>query len=124
MGRRLRAILPALSGHYYTTPPSLSPVQDNWRRCACPFVYRVLDSKALAYPSKESVKDYICRTGKLPAVPVQTRPVRRSKPRFHWCSYDSWSDPSSTREALQIRKEWSDCRLRARLPTRTISRSS
>jgi hypothetical protein len=89
-----------------------------------PFVYRVLDSNALAYPSQESVKDYICRTGKLPAVPVQTRPVRRSKPRFHWCSYDSWGDPSSTREALQIRVEWSDCRLRARLPTRTITRSA
>jgi hypothetical protein len=89
-----------------------------------PFVYRVLDSKALACPSNESVKDHICRTEKLPAVPVQKRPVRRSKPRFHWCSYDSWSDPSSTREALQIREEWSDCRLRARLPTTTINRSS
>ena len=41
-------------------PPRLAfpPVQDNWRHCACPVVYRVLDSKALACPSKKSVKDY------------------------------------------------------------------
>jgi hypothetical protein len=89
-----------------------------------PFVYRITDSKANAFPCKESVKEYICRTGRLPAVPVQRRPVRRSKPRFHWCSYDSWRDPSSTREALQIREDWSDCRLRARLPTTTIHLSS
>lgn len=86
-------------------------------------LYRVLDSNSKAYPTNESVKDYIQRTGRLPAVPKQRRPVRRSKPRFHWCSYEQWGNPEITREALQILRGWSDCQLRITLLTSKIKNS-
>lgn len=80
-------------------------------------IYRVLDSKATIWKSQELIKDYVLRTGRLPAVPIQKQPVRRSKPMFHWCSYEAWETPDATKEALQILPEWSNCRLRATLPT-------
>lgn len=86
-------------------------------------IYRVLDSRATAYPTREPIKDYVTRTGRLPAVPRQRRPVRRSKPLFHWCSYEAWTSPDETRRALQILPEWSDCRLRVTLPTSHLKRS-
>lgn len=87
-------------------------------------LYRVLDSKGTVYPTKELIKDYVIRTGRLPAVPRQRHPVRRSKPRFHWCSYEAWADPDTARRALQVLPEWSDCRLRASLPTHNLKRSA
>jgi hypothetical protein len=89
-----------------------------------PQLYRVLSSTATAVPTPEPVVAYVARTGRLPAVPRQRRPVRRSKPRFHWCSYEAWETPETTRVALQILPGWSDCRLRATLPTRSLRRSS
>lgn len=80
-------------------------------------LYRVLDSTGKVYGTNETVSEFISRTGRLPAVPVQRRPVRRSKPRFHWCSYEKWDDPDATREALQILPTWSDCKLRATILT-------
>jgi hypothetical protein len=83
-----------------------------------PQLYRALSSTATASAAaSEPLKTYVARTGKLPRVPKQRQPVRRSKPRFHWCSYDAWRTPTATREALQILEPWSDCRLRATLPT-------
>jgi hypothetical protein len=88
-------------------------------------LFRVLDSRATVRGSAEPVKQFIARTGRLPAVPRQVRPVRRSKPRFHWCSYNAWESPSATREALQILPEWnSDCSLRASIPASHVSRST
>ncbi|MEC4749019.1 hypothetical protein [Methylomicrobium sp. Wu6] len=87
-------------------------------------LYRVLDSSSKVFPSDELVKDYVQKTGRLPPVPKQNRPVRRSKPRYHWCSYGKWNDPEATREALQILPEWSDCRLRATIHTSNIKNSS
>jgi hypothetical protein len=87
-------------------------------------LYRVLDSRATAYPTSELISDHIVRTGRLPAVPRQRHPVRRTKPRFHWCSYDCWGSPDETRRALQILPEWSDCRLRALLLTTSVARSA
>jgi hypothetical protein len=86
-------------------------------------IYRVLDSRAAVGPSRESIKDNVMRTGRLPAVPRQRHPVRRSKPLFHWCSYEAWASPDATRAALQILPEWSDCRLRATLPTSHLKHS-
>lgn len=88
------------------------------------YLYRVFDSRSNAHPTDEPVKDYIKRTGRLPAVPRQRRPVRRSKPRYHWCSYEKWDDPEYTRQALQILPEWSDCQLRATIRTLNIRRSA
>ncbi|NQZ06207.1 MAG: hypothetical protein HRT35_03510 [Algicola sp.] len=87
-------------------------------------LYRVLDSGSKVYPTKELVKDYIQRTGRLPPVPIQKRPVRRSKPRFHWCTYHKWDDPVTTRQALQILPKWSDCQLRATIPTVGVKKSA
>jgi hypothetical protein len=87
-------------------------------------LYRVLDSKSTVYPTGECTREFIARTGRLPFVPRQRYPVRRSKPRYHWCSYNSWSDPESTREALQILPEWSDCKLRATVLTTNLKRSA
>lgn len=89
-----------------------------------PRLYRVLDSNAVVYPSDEPIKDYIQRIGRLPAMPKQTRPVRRTKPRFHWCSYEKWACPETTREALQILPNWSDCRLRANILTEHVKKSA
>ena len=87
-------------------------------------LYRVLDSRCKAYPTNEHLIDYIQKNGRLPAVPIQKRPARRTKPRFHWCSYECWDNPEVTREMLQIMPEWSDCRLRVTIPTSTIKRSA
>jgi hypothetical protein len=89
-----------------------------------PQLYRVLDSKRKVYGSNELVKDYIVRTGRLPPVPRQSRPVRRTKPRFHWCTYHQFNDPKSTQQALQILPQWSDCQLRALIPTNRVKRSA
>jgi hypothetical protein len=89
-------------------------------------VYRVFSSQSsfTVRGKKEFVKDFVTRTGKLPPVPIQIHPVRRTKPTFHWCSYESWPDPETTRNALQILPEWSDCKLRAVLPTFEIRYSA
>jgi hypothetical protein len=88
-------------------------------------LFRVLDSRAAVRSTGEPVKQFIARTGRLPGVPRQVRPVRRSKPRFHWCSYTAWESPSATQEALQILTEWkSDCSLRVSIPASHVSRSS
>ena len=87
-------------------------------------LYRVLDSKGGVHGSTELVKDYILRTGRLPAVPIQKRPVRRSKPLFHWCTCYKWANPELTREALQILPEWSDCQLRATILAARVKRSA
>lgn len=89
-----------------------------------PQLYRVLDSRAAIDPGGLSVKAYIIRHGRLPAVPRQPLPARRSKPRWHWCSPDTWASPSATQDALQILPQWSNCRLRASIPTRSIRRSA
>jgi len=49
-------------------------------------LYRVLDSESTVYPTGECTREYIARTGRLPFVSRQRHPVRRSKPRYHWCS--------------------------------------
>ena len=87
-------------------------------------LYRVLDSSSKVYQTGEYTKEYIMRTGRLPSVPRQRHPVRRSKPRYHWCSYNMWIDPESTRDALQILPEWSDCKLRVSVLTANVKRSA
>ena len=87
-------------------------------------LFRVLDSHATVHSTGEPVKQFIARTGRLPGVPRQVRPVRRSKPRFHWCSYSAWESPSATWKALQILPEWSDCSLRVSIPASHVSRST
>ncbi len=87
-------------------------------------IYRVLDSNGKAYPTDEYLRNFICRTGRLPAVPKQRHPVRRTKPRYHWFSYGKWDDPVTTCNALQILPEWSDCKLRATVSTSQIRRSA
>jgi hypothetical protein len=88
-------------------------------------LFRVFDSHAQVRSTGEPVKQFIARTGRLPGVPRQVRPVRRSKPRFHWCSYGAWESPAATRNALQILPEWkSDCSLRVSLSTSHVSRSA
>ena len=88
-------------------------------------LFRVLDSHATVRSTGEPVRQFIVQTGRLPAVPRQTRPVRRSKPWFHWCSYTAWESPSAARRKLQILPEWkSDCSLRASLPASHVSRST
>ncbi len=88
-------------------------------------LYRVLDSRARIRETGEPVCDVIMRTGRLPGVPRQVRPVRRSKPRFHWCAYTAWDSPTATREALQILPEWnSDCSLRASIAASHVSHST
>jgi hypothetical protein len=87
-------------------------------------LFRVLDSHTTVGNPGEPVKQFIARTGRLPGVPRQVRPVRRSKPWFHWCSDSARESPSATREALQILPEWSDCSLRASIPAASVSRST
>jgi hypothetical protein len=90
-----------------------------------PTLFRVLDSRAAVRGTREPVRQFIARTGRLPGVPRQVRPVRRSKPWFHWCTYSAWESPSATREALQILPEWkSDCSLRVSIPASRVSRSA
>jgi hypothetical protein len=88
-------------------------------------LFRVLDSHASVRGTGEPVGQFIARTGRLPGVPRQSRPVRRSKPWFHWCSYTAWESPAAAREALQILPEWrSDCSLRVAIPASYVSRST
>lgn len=88
-------------------------------------LFRVLDSHTKVGSPGEPVKQFIDRTGRLPGVPRQVRPVRRSKPSFLWCSYGAWESPSATRDALQIIPEWeNDCSLRASIPASHVSRST
>jgi hypothetical protein len=88
-------------------------------------LYRVFDSHARIRETGEPACDLIMRTGRLPGVPRQVRPVRRSKPRFHWCSYTAWDSPTATREALQILPEWnSDCSMRASIAASHVSHST
>ena len=90
-----------------------------------PRLYRLMDSSALVYGTDESIRAYIQRTGRLPMVPVQTVPVLRSKPVYHWCSYEKWDSPEISRDALQILPEWkTDCRLRASILTSDIEGSA
>ena len=89
-----------------------------------PTLFRVIDSHHTVCSAREPIKQFIARTGRLPRVPRQVRPVRRSKPSFHWCSYEAWESPSATREALQIQPEWNDCSLRASIPASHVSRST
>lgn len=88
-------------------------------------LFRVFDSNSKVYPTEECMRDFIVRTGRLPSVPRQRRPVRRSKPRYHWCSYNVWNDPESTRDALQILPEWgNDCKLRVSVLTVKVKSSA
>jgi len=90
-----------------------------------PFLYRVMDSNALVGGTSELTKDYIQRTGRLTEVPVQTVPVLRSKPIYHWCTYTTWDTPDATRDALQILPEWqNNCRLRATILTSNVAESA
>jgi hypothetical protein len=90
-----------------------------------PTLYRVFDSRAKVHDGAETVRDLVMRTGRLPVVPRQRRPVRRSKPRMHWCSYTAWESPSATREALQILPKWkSDCSIRASLNASSVAHST
>lgn len=77
-------------------------------------VYRVLHSHGRIYPSGESVRDAVMRTGRLGLAPRPRAQVRRAKSkRVHWCAYDRWDTPVQTQNALQILPAWSDCQLRA-----------
>lgn len=90
-----------------------------------PRLYRLIDSRALVYGTDKSIREHIQRTGRLPVVPVQTIPVLRSKPVYHWCSYEKWDSPTSSRDALQILPDWkNDCRLRASILTSDIEGSA
>lgn len=90
-----------------------------------PFLYRVMDSNAMVPGTSELTKDYIRRTGRLTQVPVQIVPVLRSKPTYHWCTYDKWDNPETTSEALQILPEWhNNCRLRATILTSSVAESA
>lgn len=88
-----------------------------------PVLYRVLDTQRLLV-SGETVGDYVRRRQRLPLLPRRRHPVRRSKGRMHWCSYEKWASPDETRDALQIRDEWSDCGLRATIATRNVKSSA
>jgi len=88
-------------------------------------LFRIMDSNAVVYGKSESTKAYIQRTGKLPLVPIQTLPVLRSKPVYHWCSYEKWDSPDITRDALQILPEWkTNCQLRATILTANVANSA
>jgi hypothetical protein len=90
-----------------------------------PYLYRIMDSNALVHGTSESTKTYIQRTGNLPSVPIQTVPVLRSKPIYHWCSYEKWVSPDITRDALQILPEWhNNCQLRATISTANAADSA
>lgn len=89
-----------------------------------PTLYRILDSKRpVSRQDNRSMVEYISTYGRLPGVPRQRHPVRRTKPNFHWCSFEAWDNPQTTREALQILLEWSDCSLRATIDTKAVKRS-
>jgi hypothetical protein len=85
-------------------------------------IYRLLDSKAAVYrsPTHELIREYIVRTAALPLMPRLEGLILRTKPPTYWCSFEKYASPTASREALQIREEWSDCRLRATLPTAAL----
>lgn len=89
------------------------------------FVYRVLDSRATIRGSGELVEAHIKRTGRLPNAEPPKEIVLRSKPSFvHWCSYVKLPTPEDAQHALQIKPEWSDCKLRATIQTKDIKNHS
>jgi hypothetical protein len=89
-----------------------------------PNLYRAMDSKAAVYETKEPIRDFISREGKLPHLPPLTGLVLRAKPKIHWCSYARYDSPSATLSALQILPEYgNDCTLRATLPTKGLDGS-
>lgn len=89
-----------------------------------PNLYRAMDSKSTVYGTKEPIREFISREGKLPHLPSLTGLVLRAKPRIHWCSYERYDSPSATISALQILPEYgNDCTLRATLPTKSLDDS-
>jgi len=87
-----------------------------------PWLYRVMDSNTEDRVTHEPVKLHVKRTGALPAVEFQNVPVVRSKPFYHWCSFETHDTPEQIRDALQILPEWnSDCRLRAKIQTSRVT---
>lgn len=89
-----------------------------------PHLYRVMDSRAVAYETGEPMRDFVSRTGALPHLPALSGLVLRAKPRIHWCAYARYDSPSATRDALQILPEYhNDCALRATLPTKGLEGS-
>lgn len=89
-----------------------------------PQLYRTMDSKAAVHQTKEPIREFISREGRLPHLPLLTGLILRVKPRIHWCSYERYGTPSDTASALQILPEYrNDCRLRATLPTTGLSDS-
>lgn len=90
-----------------------------------PYLYRVMSSDHVVRGTAELTKAYVLRTARLPAAPIEVAPVLRTKPFYHWCSYESWDSPEATAAALQILPEWnSDCRLRARIRTADVATSA
>jgi hypothetical protein len=88
-----------------------------------PTVYRLFDSNAVAHKSTERVRDYIARTGKLPAMPPPPSLILRKKAHMYWCSFERYESPAASRAALQILEKWnSDCRMRATLPAAALER--
>jgi hypothetical protein len=88
-------------------------------------LYRIVDSDALVHGGSETTKAYIQRTGKLPSVAIQGLPVLRSKPIYHWCSYEKWDSPQIARDTLQILPEWkNNCQLRATILTSNVANSA
>jgi hypothetical protein len=89
-----------------------------------PSLYRAMDSKAAVHDTKEPIRAFISREGKLPHLSPPTGPVLRAKPTMYWCAYERYESPSAALAALQILPEWgSDCRLRATLPTNGLDGS-
>ncbi|OBB85147.1 hypothetical protein A5760_08895 [Mycobacterium colombiense] len=89
-----------------------------------PTLYRAMDSKAVVYPTKEPIREFISREGRLPPAPSLTGLILRAKPKIHWCSYERYDSPSATASALQILQEYgNDCTLRATLPTKGLDDS-
>jgi hypothetical protein len=89
-----------------------------------PNLYRAMDSKAAVYQTKEPIREFISREGRLPPVPSLTGLILRAKPKTHWCSYERYDSPSDTASALQILPEYgNDCTLRATLSTKGLDDS-
>ena len=89
-----------------------------------PTLYRAVDSKATVFGTKEPLRDFIAREGKLPYLPAPRSLVLRVKPRIHWCSYERFETPAATQASLQILSKYgNDCQLRATLPTTDLDGS-
>jgi hypothetical protein len=88
-----------------------------------PDIYRLFDSNAVVYGSTELVRNYIARTGKLPAMPRLASLILRKKAHMYWCSFERYESPTASRAALQILEKWnSDCKMRSTLPTADLDR--